>query len=175
MDRISELNRYIDLYTDPEYKMGECRFMKLKKHIPDVSGYTWLDVSCGRGELLDYLSSKGFIVKGSEGCATLVDKIRVVKGILPYLPFKDGEFDYVSNTDVLEHLIPEDTIPALKEIKRVGKGKYLIAIGNYPCPWKGSDDTHINIRDDWDKLIMDIFGDYIAYHENDNLLYRIGY
>jgi ubiquinone/menaquinone biosynthesis C-methylase UbiE len=100
-------------------------------------GMKVLDAGCGRGETLLALARQGaepFGIDYSADAAQLTREtlaewpdadIRV--GDVTALPWPDETFDRVQFSDVIEHLDPPQTVPALAEFRRVLKpGGYLL-------------------------------------------------
>jgi|GEM_PF-1312296 ubiquinone/menaquinone biosynthesis C-methylase UbiE len=96
-----------------------------------------LDISCGVGTLINILYKRGYECYAT----TLVDEslkmlkekfastnISFYKAEITNLPFEDNFFDYVFATEILEHLLTDDLILGLKEVKRILKpfGKFII-------------------------------------------------
>jgi ubiquinone/menaquinone biosynthesis C-methylase UbiE len=100
-----------------------------------------LDVGCGEGNFIDYLTRKKVI-----GSMVAVDldnqKLRFAKRQYPDLTylnadvnalnFKDDSFDYVIASEILEHL--PDPIEAIQEIQRVAKNDayFIISVPHEP-------------------------------------------
>jgi SAM-dependent methyltransferase len=84
---------------------------------------SWLDVGCGRGELLGYGRSHfGRIV----GCDPSEEMVRRADGIDAYLqkgrdvlPFRDGTFDFVTAVCVYHHVEEAARFSLTREIHRV--------------------------------------------------------
>jgi len=115
---------------------------------------SFLDVGCGRGTVMGYARELGYsYVSGVDVVPDLFDD-HVGFGEAHNLPFEDNEFNVVTCFDVLEHLLPEDTIVALNEISRVASDAIILCIANYVSMCNGHD-LHINKRpyEEWDKLI----------------------
>jgi ubiquinone/menaquinone biosynthesis C-methylase UbiE len=83
-----------------------------------------LDVGCGLGFLKNYLDGS----KVNKYISLDVDGELLVHGSVYDLPFKDGIFDTVVMSEVLEHL--EHPLNALKEVKRVCKSKIILTVPN---------------------------------------------
>jgi hypothetical protein len=174
---IAEAARYEKCYENPAYKMCGSRFERAKQDTPPGTGYA-LDISCGRGEWLDYLDQCGWNVQGTETVDALVKPPRIIKGYLPEIPLY-GKYDFVSCLDVLEHLIPEQTDASLANIRALGYGKWLIAVATVPDIEPGIGELHINLRTsaEWDALIVKHFTEFKIKptYTDMNIQYRIGY
>lgn len=98
-----------------------------------------LDVGCGEGFTLNRLKENriGKKLEGIEYLQAAIDlgkktypDIKIVKGDIYELPYKDNAFDLVLCTEVLEHLEkPQD---AIKELVRVSKKYLVISVPNEP-------------------------------------------
>ncbi len=94
-------------------------------------GQKILDVGCGMGLYVDYLSSKGYESFGLDLVGKFVENARsskrgrFFKGKAEKLPFKNNYFDTVLLFDILEH---GDDIKILEETKRVTKKRILIIV-----------------------------------------------
>lgn len=98
-----------------------------------------LDVGAGEGFMLE-LFRVNKIAKKLEGLEysdkainfgkELHPKVKIKKGDIYKLPYKDNSFDLVMCTEVLEHL--ENPKKALKELKRVTKKYLLLSVPNEP-------------------------------------------
>lgn len=95
-----------------------------------IAGKKVLDIGCGFGLYVDYLSSRGFQAFGVDfvedfiKTAKKTKKGNFVKGDANCLPFKDKTFDTVLLFDILEH---GDDEKILLEAKRVAK-KIILAV-----------------------------------------------
>ena len=100
-------------------------------------GMKILDAGCGRGEVALACARAGAEICGVDYSAAAVEitketlaeypdsDIRV--GDVTNLPWADNSFDRVQFSDVIEHLDPPQTVPALAEFHRVLKpGGYLL-------------------------------------------------
>jgi SAM-dependent methyltransferase len=103
-----------------------------------------LDVGCGAGTMLGYLSRYG-AVEGVESEEAAVSLCRqrgidnVVRATVPPLPFPDGRFQLVTALDVIEHV--DDDAGALAEIRRVlaPGGRAFITVPAYRFLWGNQD------------------------------------
>ncbi len=106
-----------------------------------------LDLGCGRGRFLRLLGERGV---GIDGCRDSVDFCRnagleVHEIVLPSrLPFKDGEFDGVYFSHVIEHFGPRDATLILTEADRVlREGGILLVRAPLFSPAFFDDPTHV--------------------------------
>lgn len=155
----AEVRRYDDAYQDPEYRMGSDRFGKARALIGDAPRpeALLLDVSCGRGEVVDWAPTRGWVSLGTEVVDALVRPPAVVRAKAWCLPFGDGGFDTVTCFDVLEHLLPGDDEPTVREMARVSARRILLTIGLYPSAWLGCGELHANLRPEaeWSALLAE--------------------
>ena len=119
-----------------------------------------LDFGCGSGALVRRLRRRGVEAYGIE-----LERGPIVEGILPEvrdfirlyggdfpLPYRDGEFESVFATEVLEHV--SDFESALGEIARVSRRHFTVTVpdaGSIPIchhnnvvPWHLLESTHVN-------------------------------
>lgn len=160
MNRVAEQLKYRSAYGDESYRMGRRR---MEDAVGDLENLpcrgSYLDVGCGRGEMLSHAAGMGFApVQGVEVVQELIDGTRVVRGEAHDLPFGDRSFDVVSMFDVIEHLVPGDDEAACREMARVAKRHILLTANNRPSIVDGND-LHINKRpyDEWDRLFREWF------------------
>lgn len=177
--RDRELAKYVEAYRHEDYGMSEGRKAALRGIVGMLTAEvlperptkrrnnSWLDVSTGRGELLDLAASTGFTyVRGTETVAELcIDG--VVPAILPTLPFGEKAFDVVSLIEVIEHLLPDDVLPSLHELTRVAKNHILISAAVTPH-WYGGVNLHPSARPEaeWYELFRSVWGDKITKVQN---------
>ena len=60
----------------------------------------------------------------------------------------------------MEHLLPDDDVKALEELKRVTVHKIMVTANNTAgVDWGTGDKYHVNIKEyfQWDNLIRDVF------------------
>lgn len=160
--RSAEHQKYRRTYSaQPKYRMGPAR---MSDAIGDLSALpcrgSYLDVSCGRGEMVRAALRIGFASAiGTEIVPELIDGETVFAAEVHALPFADKSFDVASMFDVIEHLIPGDDEAACRELARVASRHILISANNRPSFSKAGDDLHINKRpyDQWDEMFRSIF------------------
>lgn len=159
--RRREHEKYQRAYSlNPNYRMKRERMSDAVKDLSSIPMRgSYLDVSCGRGEMLDAALTLGFApVMGTEIVPELIG------GAVRYaevhdLPFGDRSFDVVSMFDVIEHLLPGDDEAACAEMARVARRHILLTANNKPSFNKAGDDLHINKRpyEEWDVLFRNWF------------------
>ncbi len=114
--RVTDLNK-----ASINYLTGE---------IPNELGLSILDVGSGNGYLLDQLNSlnRWSNIAGVDVAPSkeVQERYKIYACALPNLPFKDNEFDIVTCTHVLEHVI--DVAASAKELMRIAKRKVLVVV-----------------------------------------------
>lgn len=108
-------------------------------------GIRILDAGCGRGETLLACARAGAEVAGVDYSEAAVEITRetlaeypdadIRVGDVTRLPWPDNAFDRVQNSDVIEHLDPPQTVPALSEFRRVLKPGGFALIHTAPNRW----------------------------------------
>ena len=158
--RHQEHVKYERAYGRTRYRMKKAR---RRDAVGDLKALeclgSYLDVACGRGDMLAEARRLGFTrVWGTEIVSALLND-NVLYGEVHDLPFPDKSFDVVTLFDVIEHLIPGDDEKACKEMVRVGRRHVLLTANNRPSFNKQGDDLHINIRtyDEWDRCFQQWF------------------
>lgn len=165
--RERELSKYALAYQEDDYGMTKERYDGIDKLIAalPVRG-SYLDVSTGRGETMLLAKEHGFaVVKGTETVEALCND-QVVRAVLPSIPFPDKEFQVVSLIEVIEHLVPEDVEPALKELERLASHHILISAAVRDC-YVGGVNLHPSARplEAWEALFTRLWGSRV---------YRVG-
>jgi len=123
----------------------------LNQALPPDQGTTGLDVGCGTGMLMELLSHD-YVMHGCdpspEALAFCRERrlSRLVQGSAKQLPYGDGSFDFVTCSDVLEHI--QDDTGAVREIQRVLRsGGYLLAtVPAHPFLFSGHDRALHHLR-----------------------------
>jgi ubiquinone/menaquinone biosynthesis C-methylase UbiE len=157
--------KYEKCYELESYRMGVQRYKYTLEDIGEIqAGQTYLDVGCGRGEMLDAVESNGGIVTGIETVPALCDGKRVIHGDGCALPFEDNAFDYVSCYDVLEHIPRTEDDLILNELARVCRGIVFISTNDRPSflsdpVTQEKIDLHINKRpqSDWHRKVTAVW------------------
>lgn len=154
--RAAEVEKYARAYGAESYRMGGSRMRDAVKDLGAVPCRgSYLDVGCGRGEMLAHAERLGFWpVRGVEVVADLVDGARVVAGAAHELPFGAGDFDVVSLFDVIEHLLPGDDEAACRELARVARRHVVLTANDRASHLEDGTCLHVNRRsyDEWDRL-----------------------
>jgi ubiquinone/menaquinone biosynthesis C-methylase UbiE len=160
--RAAEHAKYVDVYAkQPAYRMKVQRRADAVNDLKRLrTRGAYLDVSCGRGDMLTEAIRLGFSpVHGTEIVPQLIDGQRVVRAEVHSLPFSDKSFDVVTMFDVIEHLIPGDDEAACREMVRVARKHIILTANNRPSFSKAGADLHINKRPypEWDRLFTKWF------------------
>ena len=104
-----------------------------------------LDVGCAGGTFINFLDKKKIshgvdisdnqINYAKKNYQTNKHKLFLIKNNI--LPFKNNNFDIITNLQLIEHLSIKDNKELIKEIHRVLKpnGKLIITTPNYHSPW----------------------------------------
>jgi hypothetical protein len=143
--RESEAHKYALMYDDPNYGMSEDRKKAVAAILESVSRDSLLDVGTGRGETIQMARAAGVrLVRGTETVHDLCDR-DVVFALLPNLPHLTNSYDTVTSFEVLEHLLPQDVIPALQELARVARLDVIVSVCTVP-DIRGGADLHPSAR-----------------------------
>jgi ubiquinone/menaquinone biosynthesis C-methylase UbiE len=141
--------------------MSDKRFKEATGSISGWLGGSILDVSCGRGEMLNHYRKRFHPVRGTETTEQLCDGHTVLRAMGHALPFRDRQFDFVTCWDVIEHLVPGDEDLMWNEMERVASVGLAFSINNLknnPLLSLGHS-LHINIYPyvEWNKMVMERF------------------
>jgi SAM-dependent methyltransferase len=165
--RRAEHLKYHRAYAAPKYRMKEARRLDAVNDLAalPVRG-SYLDVSCGQGDMLDEAKRLGFkVARGTEIVPKLLDGDRIVYAEVHALPFPDNSFDVASMFDVIEHLVPGDDELACKELARVAKHHVIITANNKDSFNGAGEQLHINKRPyaEWDRLFRKWFAGRVTW------------
>jgi len=158
---------YQMLYDHCEYAPHNGMVAWRDRILPIKPKYTKaLDVGCGLGEGVALARGCGLDTWGVD-IADVHDKWAAI-GIADYcqqapahkIPYPDNTFDFVTCTDVMEHIPAEYVIPSLSEIYRVGSKYFYFVMDSelekYP-PINGIY-THVTLKpcDEWADIMVSI-------------------
>ena len=155
---LDEQWKYERCYELETYRMGPARFNYASA---DVASFgddgTYLDVGCGRGEMLELAIGQGLLAVGVETVPQLCDEDRVFHGDICDLGWPNKTFDFVTCYDVLEHLPPGEEQDALDELFRVCRKVLCMSTNDRNSFLPDGTDLHVNKRPmaSWDKDIRD--------------------
>jgi len=153
----AEIDKYPIAYENPDYRMGQVRRDAVHTLLRESAGdplnnlRDLLDVGTGRGETLDIAIMLGYMdPNGTEVVPALIHPPVTVFAHAWWLPFQSGLFHTVTCFDVIEHLLPDDAEPTVREIERVAAKRILLSIADYPSGFCGAT-LHVNVRTvaDW--------------------------
>lgn len=153
--------------SDPRLRVYTKQYFKDRFHGPLVMAETIkiflsenrvkkvLDVGCGSGWLIRYLTRFGIQAEGCDIADEAVKMSKQVKASATSLPFKSGNYDAVLGISLIEHLTPLETRKFFREARRVLKrdGWFFLDTPNFATPWRWlygrrwsgySDSTHIH-------------------------------
>lgn len=152
-----EHEKYQQAYAIETYHMGEMRKSDALFHVANLPCRgSYLDVGCGRGEMLARAEALGYSpVQGTEVVPALVDGVRVIRGEAHALPFADKSWDVVTLFDVLEHLLPGDDAAVCRELARVARKHIILTANSESSLLPDGTELHINRRSssDWERLL----------------------
>jgi len=159
--RQAEHAKYSKAYAIESYRMGGLRHYDAVRNLADLPCRgSYLDVGCGRGEMLGEARKLGFApVLGVEVCRELVRPPAVLFAEGHALPFNDKAFDVVTLFDVIEHVLPGDDELIVRELVRVARQHILITANNHESKLPDGTELHINRRPytEWHRLLAEWF------------------
>lgn len=161
--RRHEAEKYDRVYTAyPNYGNRPARIAMVGEWVrshPEARSF--LDVGCGRGEVLDVVGASGLrTVKGCEvaECLGHREDVDLIEGA-HHLPYGCASYDLVACCDVMEHIIEADVDDVLYELGRVSVGPVLLCISHIPDrnDKYGNERLHITVkpREWWKRKIHD--------------------
>lgn len=166
--RTLEVQKYEHAYRHDDYRLGDRRRAHILEHLERLPRGSLLDVSTGRGEVLQIARDLGHRpVQGTEAVEYLCDDLNVVHALGHDLPFADNSYDTVTMFDVMEHLLPEDTKAVCQEIARVAKQRVLLTIHNGSHRYRGQE-LHVNRRKSYEAWHIEL------EHHFKRVVYRHG-
>jgi len=158
--RVVEHDKYAAAYRLDNYRMGGNRFFDAARNLAALpSRGSYLDVGCGRGEMLAEAKRLGFApIQGVDVVPALMGP-HVMRAEAYALPFADKSWDVVTLFDVLEHLLPGDDEAACRELHRVARRHLLFTANNHSSTLPDGTELHINRRPyaEWEACFRDWF------------------
>lgn len=160
--REAEKAKYAAAYARPEYRMGGQRMDDAQRDLYDLPKPrgSYLDVGCGRGEMLRYAHDIGYTpCIGIEIVPALLRPGIVLQGEAHALPVAGKSVDVVTMLDVIEHLLPGDDEAACRELARVARRHVIVTANNNPSVQPDGTELHVNKRpyQEWDRLFHEWF------------------
>lgn len=136
--QLSPLARvYHVCYKDPAYGLQGARLARVTHDVESIpAGATYLDVACGRGEMVQLARERGVVAQGLEFVPALCGGAVLYADLLT-IPFGDRSTDYVSCYDAVEHLEPETVDRALDELFRVTRRVLFLTTNDKRSVHKG--------------------------------------
>jgi len=125
---------YNDLYKKEQLKKLDLIYSEIKNLNINLDKIkTILDVGCGTGVSSDFFSEKGFEVIGIDPSENLIKEnkkgiSKLIKASAEEIPFEDKSFDLIISLTAIQNF--SDLEKGLKEIKRVGKNKFILTFLN---------------------------------------------
>lgn len=166
-EREIEREKYVHVYDAMglKYGMGAARMedaMDDLRWAQARGSQSYLDIGCGRGEMLDFAESLGYLVaSGTEIVPELCERMNVCFSHVHQLhaAFGDNCYDFVSSFDVIEHIIPPDDTVLIEQLGRIARYSLALTANNHDSidPTTGNQ-LHVNKRpyDEWDAMIRAI-------------------
>ena len=154
-------NNYSQKYFEDRNQLDVLIAEPIKLLMNDLKLKKVLDVGCGTGKLVEFLTKSGFeafgcdfSIKAVNIARTINKKSQIKKSSASKLPYRDKTFDIVTSISVIEHLTQKETQMFIKETRRILKdnGFIFLITPNFSSParyicdqnWFGySDPTHI--------------------------------
>ena len=164
LERERERAKYVHVYANMKaYRMGGIRKQDAAKDLIwayDHGCKSYLDIGCGRAEMLDIAESIGFLmVAGTEIVPELCEHEHVMEFAIHELDGIISRYDFVSCFDVIEHVQPGDDESLIVHMGDLAISNLCLTANNRPSvdPTTGND-LHINIRSypEWNQMIRDL-------------------
>ena len=166
-EQAAEVAKYQQAYSADNYRMGDRRRIAAEAQLALLPWRrSYLDVACGRGEMLDYARSIGFReVRGTEVVPKLLRHDEIVMAAAWSLPFPDKSFEVVTLFDAIEHLLAGDDEATCRELARVASRVILLTANNAPSRNHIGQELHVNRRpyEEWDRLFQRWFPGTVSW------------
>lgn len=166
--RAYEHRKYTLAYEQNSYSMGRTRMVDAVADLVELNIFgSYLDVSCGRGEMLVHAKTLGFRpVFGTEIVPALIGRSPQIEyAEVHALPHGDKSVDVVTMFDVVEHLLVGDDELACKELARVARRHILLTANNKTSQLAIGEELHINRRgySEWHALFTEWFPGQVTW------------
>ncbi len=125
-----------------------------------------VDVGTGNGAFPRQAAEKGIRSVAGVDFASLPNGqgVRWFKAPAHDLPFDDGDFQWLTSFDMLEHLIPGEVDEVLDEFRRVSSVGWLFSISYRKSHTQLDWDLHLTVRPkDWWKEKLGRYGDVAEF------------
>lgn len=164
--REHERDKYVALLRDkPDY--GSTNHGKgIFEHLLSLRPASVVDVGCGHNDFARMCLHEGVHAIGVDFANTRADVISPAH----QLPFHDGEFDWLTAFDLLEHLLTDEIDEVLTEFCRVAKTGLMFSIcyRDSKITWKG-ETLHPTVKPE--QWWIDVLSKYIHVKKFDGYLY----
>jgi SAM-dependent methyltransferase len=125
-----------DLFTSGgksfHHRKAELILDYFRRHSMDTSRLAYLDLGCGKGELLACLRSHFVRIAGCDVSAEMMKGIEGVETRIQddaqRIPFPDSTFDFITAVCVYHHVPPENRLALSREVARVLKPGGVLAV-----------------------------------------------
>ena len=138
MEKTTNLTKHQNNNPISKFFLDNFKTLLLSK-VKNLKPESILDVGAGEGFTLEMFRQNkiGKKLEGIEYMDEAIEfgkqfhpKVKIKKGDIYKLPYKDNSFDVIICTEVLEHL--DDPIRALQELRRVTKKYVILSVPNEP-------------------------------------------
>lgn len=125
-------------------------------HILDIDGHAFLDLGCGRGEILAQLEARAARIVGidySESavaiCRSTVTKAEVIHAdVVRFLPgYQTDPFDGIMLIDLAEHLFDWELAILFKHASRLLKPNGILYVDTPLLPHRAYSQMHVNVKE----------------------------
>ncbi len=162
---MNEKEKYIEIYSGEIGKNYEQRHGEgygrgfwgegIIKYVKSLQPKSVLDVGCGYGRfcnaITDFVDKVYGIDIGSVVTGNVIknDKINFIDAEAKNIPLADGEVEWITSFDCLEHALPEDIDDIFKEFNRVATKGFILSI-SYVSDCHHSLNLHMTVQpEEW--------------------------
>lgn len=161
VSRESEASKYTEMYKDPTYRMSDHRKETVERILSSRNKGRLLDVGAGRGETLKIAMDLGYeIASGVEVVDELINEsLNIGYGMLPNVDAPKGYYDTVTCFEVIEHLLPADVVPALRNLAAIATDRVIVSVCTAP-DMRGGVNLHPSFRtkQEWEETFKVAWG-----------------